>query len=81
MMTSMLLRRARPWLALAGVTALALIVRLAYLAELNGSPLLSGLMGDSRQYDAWAQRIAGGQWVGTEVFYQAPLYPYWLSCP
>ena len=39
---------------------LALVVRLAYLAELQGSPLLSGLMGDSRQYDAWAQQIAGG---------------------
>src|SRR3972149_4329636 len=79
MMTSVLLRRARPWLPLAGATVLALIVRLAYLAELNGSPLLSGLMGDSRQYDEWAQRIAGGQWVGTEVFYQTPLYPYWLA--
>lgn len=75
----MLLHRTRPWLLLAGVGVLALIVRVAYQAELAGSPLLSGLMGDSRQYDAWAQQIAGGEWVGTEVFYQTPLYPYWLA--
>lgn len=73
---------ARPlaaWLPLAGVAVLALVLRLVYLSELAGSPLLSGLMGDSRQYDAWAQQIAGGQWMGTEVFYQTPLYPYWMA--
>ncbi len=75
----MLSRRGRSFLALAGAAALALIIRLVYLAELDGSPWLSGLMGDSRQYDVWAQQIAGGDWVGTEVFYQAPLYPYWLA--
>src|SRR6185295_16902767 len=26
-----------------------------------------------------AQRIAGGEWLGREVFYQAPLYPYLLG--
>ena len=71
--------RRRFWPAIAGAALLALVVRLAYLAELQGSPLLSGLMGDSRQYDAWAQQIAGGDWIGTQVFYQAPLYPYWLA--
>jgi tetratricopeptide (TPR) repeat protein len=58
---------------------LALIVRAAYQAELAGSPLLSGLMGDGRHYDEWAQRIAAGQWIGAGVFYQAPLYPYCLA--
>ena len=74
-----LVHRGHLWLALACAVVLALVVRIAYLAELQGSPLLSGLMGDSRQYDAWAQQIAGGEWVGTQVFYQAPLYPYWLA--
>ena len=73
------LRRLSPSLALLGAALLALVVRVAYLAELNGSPLLSVLLGDSRQYDAWAQQIAGGQWIGTEIFYQTPLYPYWLA--
>ena len=71
--------RGRFWPAIAGAALLALVVRLAYLAQLQGSPLLSGLMGDSRQYDAWAQQIAGGDWIGTQVFYQAPLYPYGLA--
>jgi tetratricopeptide (TPR) repeat protein len=66
-------------LALLGVGLLALVLRLVYLAEVGGSPLLSVLMGDSRQYDAWARQIAGGQWIGTEVFYQTPLYPYLLA--
>ncbi len=71
--------RRRVWLGIAGATGLALVVRLAYLAELSGTPLVAGLMGDSRQYDAWAQQIAGGQWIGTQVFYQTPLYPYSLA--
>ena len=36
-------------------------------------------MGDSRAYDEWAQQIARGDWLGHEVFYQAPLYPYFLG--
>jgi tetratricopeptide (TPR) repeat protein len=69
----------RPSVILAGIALLALVVRLVYLAELDGSPLLSVLMGDSRQYDLWAQQLAGGQWIGTEIFYQTPLYPYALG--
>lgn len=34
---------------------------------------------DSQEYDRWAQEIAKGQWLGTEVFFQAPLYPYVLA--
>lgn len=36
-------------------------------------------MGDSRAYDEWAQQLAGGDWLGSGVFYQAPLYPYLLG--
>ena len=31
------------------------------------------------RYDAWAQRIVSGDWLGSEVFYQSPLYPYVLA--
>src|SRR5688572_17857510 len=36
-------------------------------------------MGDANGYDQWAQRLAAGDWIGSDVFYQAPLYPYFLG--
>lgn len=58
---------------------MALALRLIYLAELSRSPLGTYLLGDGIGYDAWARRIADGDWMGSEVFYQAPLYPYLLG--
>jgi tetratricopeptide (TPR) repeat protein len=46
---------------------------------MRDAPIFSVLMGDARSYDEWARRIAAGDWLGTDVFYQAPLYPYFLS--
>jgi tetratricopeptide (TPR) repeat protein len=63
----------------AAILGVALAVRLAHLWQMRGSPFFSVLMGDSRSYDEWARRIAGGAWIGGEVFYQAPLYPYFLG--
>ncbi len=57
----------------------ALAVRLVHVWQLRASPFFTILMGDSRGYDEWAQRIAAGDWLGHEVFYQAPLYPYVLG--
>src|SRR6185436_1809186 len=67
-------------MALAGIALTALTLRLLYFAELHGTAFFSVLVVDSRQYDAWAQQIAAGEWVGTAVFYQTPLYPYFLAC-
>src|SRR5438034_7579853 len=61
------------------IFATALAVRLVHVWQIRASPFFSVLMGDSRGYDDWAQRIAGGDWIGREVFYQAPLYPYLLG--
>ena len=61
------------------IALVALALRLAYLSQLDDSPLLTVLMGDARVYDQWAMRIAGGEWMGTEIFYQTPLYPYFLG--
>ena len=36
-------------------------------------------MGDGQSYHAWGLEIAGGDWLGGETFYQAPLYPYFLG--
>jgi tetratricopeptide (TPR) repeat protein len=59
------------------VTALA--VRLVHVWQMRATPFFSVLLGDSRGYDEWARRIAGGEWIGRDVFYQAPLYPYMLG--
>jgi tetratricopeptide (TPR) repeat protein len=57
----------------------AFLGRLIYLFQIEAIPLFHYPAGDGRTYDEWAQRIAGGDWLGTGVFYQAPLYPYFLG--
>jgi Tfp pilus assembly protein PilF len=63
----------------AAVFALALALRLLYLAAWRDTLLFSTPVGDARAYLEWARAIAGGDWFGREVFYQAPLYPYFLA--
>lgn len=73
-------RTDRPFLPAAGaIFGVALAVRLLHVWLLSRSPYFSALMGDARGYDEWARRLAGGDWIGTEVFYQAPLYPYFIG--
>jgi len=70
----------RPWAVQAGVIfGIALLARLLHFACMRNSLLFDVLVSDSAQYDKWAQTITGGQWLGTEVFYQTPLYPYLLA--
>lgn len=61
------------------VWLLALAVRMIYLWQIHDSDLANVLLGDAVAYDAWARRLAAGDWLGQEVFYQAPLYPYFLG--
>jgi tetratricopeptide (TPR) repeat protein len=70
-----------PWSAglSAAIFSAALAARLIHVFQIRRAPFFDLLMGDARTYDAWAQRIAGGDWFGSEVFYQAPLYPYFLG--
>ena len=63
----------------AWIFATALAVRLLHVWYLRASPFFDVLMGDSRGYDGWGRRIAAGEWIGRDVFYQAPLYPYLLG--
>jgi tetratricopeptide (TPR) repeat protein len=57
----------------------ALAVRLVHIWQLRGTPFFDTLLGDANGYDKWAQRLAAGDWIGSDVFYQAPLYPYFLG--
>jgi tetratricopeptide (TPR) repeat protein len=61
------------------VIALAFALRWAAIFELAGSDLALVPLGDARGYVDWARGIAAGDWMGSEVFYQAPLYPYLLA--
>jgi tetratricopeptide (TPR) repeat protein len=64
---------------LLAVLALALVLRLAHLWAVRDQPFFAWLAMDSQEYDRWAQGIAAGDWLGSGVFFQAPLYPYLLA--
>jgi 4-amino-4-deoxy-L-arabinose transferase-like glycosyltransferase len=67
------------WTLLLAVALLALVLRLVYIMQLAQAPFFDLRIGDARAYHEWALRIAGGDWLGKDVFYQAPLYPYFLA--
>ena len=57
----------------------AFVIRLIYSWETSDVPFLRTLVGDAAGYYEWAKRLVGGDSVGSEPFYQAPLYPYVLG--
>jgi tetratricopeptide (TPR) repeat protein len=69
----------QPAMMFAGVAVLALVVRLLVLMQVRGDPNVDHLTGDGAAYWRWADSILGGDWIGKEVFYQTPLYPYFLA--
>jgi tetratricopeptide (TPR) repeat protein len=64
---------------LAAILLLAFSLRFIFFLQLNRSPVGEMLIEDSRTYHDWAAAIAGGDWVGNEVFAALPLYPYLLG--
>ena len=64
---------------LPAILAVAFALRLAHFIAVHDQPFFAQLAMDSQEYDRWAQEIAKGDWIGTEVFFQAPLYPYVLA--
>lgn len=61
------------------ILAIALTARVVYLLEIKDLPFFYWPIIDAKGYDDWAKRIAAGDWLGADVFYQAPLYPYFLA--
>ncbi len=58
----------------------ALGLRLLTLSQYESNhPLVEAPSIDERSYDEWAVEIAAGDWLGDEVFFQEPLYPYFLG--
>ncbi len=65
--------------ALGAILTLALALRLAHWWAVRHQPFVAWLAMDSQEYDRWAREIAAGDWLGSQVFFQAPLYPYLLA--
>jgi tetratricopeptide (TPR) repeat protein len=64
---------------LVAIFLVAFALRLIHLFQIESIPLFYHLAGDGWTYNEWGQRIAAGDWLGKGVFYQAPLYPYFLG--
>lgn len=78
-----------------GLLGVALVLRLITLVQASSAPYYDAPILDSAVYDQWGQEIAKGRWIGGEeaakralnprlpaepgVFYQDPLYPYFLG--
>jgi tetratricopeptide (TPR) repeat protein len=69
------LRRVLPWLIL----ALAVAVRVAFLAEWRSNPFLESPVLDARGYVEWAAEIDAGNLVWDELRIHGPGYPYFLA--
>ncbi|HEX4406565.1 MAG TPA: tetratricopeptide repeat protein [Polyangia bacterium] len=69
---------ASEWRLSLALFVIAFTVRAIYLAEISGTEVARVLVGDATAYEAWAREIQR-DWIGREVFYQAPLYPYFLA--
>ncbi len=74
-------RFVQPAMLIAMVCALALTARLLVLWQVSSDPEMNHLTGDGAAYWQWASSIASGDWIGSQVFYQTPLYPYLIAIP
>ncbi len=59
--------------------AVAVVARIAHMTGFARSPLAAALILDAEFYDAWARRIAAGDWIGQGAFFANPLYAYFLG--
>ena len=64
----------------AGIFFLAFLLRVIHLTAIQQySPFFDVFPGDLGSYDRWATNIIEQGWLGQEIFYQDPLYPYFLA--
>jgi hypothetical protein len=66
-------------LILVGVVLLALGLRLAYVIQLQDSPLFEHPIVDARYHDEWATAIANGKTFIEGPYFRAPLYALFLG--
>ncbi len=58
---------------------LAFVIRFVYLNQIKLNPYFDTPQIDALWHHNWAKEIAAGDWLGKEVFFRAPLYPYFLG--
>jgi tetratricopeptide (TPR) repeat protein len=69
--------RERLWLLI--IFLLAFSIRVCYLLEIEDNLYFNNPIIDSQMYDQWALQIINGGEMTEEIYWQAPLYPYFLS--
>lgn len=67
------------YILLAGILLTALLIRLLFVHSIRNDIFSKTLIIDAKFYDQWALELVRGNWLGKEVFYQDPLYAYFLA--
>ena len=67
------------YLFLGVIFVLAFCLRLIYTLQIQTLPTFEVLIVDAFSYNEWAKDIIQNSWLGDKVFYQAPLYPYFIA--
>ncbi len=68
------------WITLAALLLLGFVLRCTVIGQYESThPLADRPVIDEASYEDWALEISRGDWMGEEVFFQEPLYPYWMA--
>ena len=62
-----------------GIYGLALAIRALHLLLIHDAAWFDLKMGDSDFFHSWALELSGGDWIGSGVFWYAPMYPYFMG--
>lgn len=62
-----------------GIFVFSFVLRLVYLLQMSSNPYFTSPTMDALYHDLWAQAIAQGNWIGDQIFFRAPFYPYFLG--
>ncbi len=61
------------------LTGLYILLRIIYLVQYHDSDLWGSLTVDAEFHYLWAKSIASGELIGSDIFFRAPLYPYFVG--
>ncbi len=61
------------------IVLVGIILRFIFVIETQNSPFFQTLFSDSKIYYDLALKICSGSWIGNEIFFMSPGYPYFLA--